>query len=37
VPASPLKTETVKATAYLMKSVDEIALTTLLQDCNPQI
>jgi len=37
VPASPLKTENVKATAYLMKTQDEIALTTLLQDCNPQI
>ena len=37
VPASPLKTDTVKATAYLMKAEDEIALTTLLQDCNPQI
>ena len=37
VPASPLKTENVKATAYLMKTEDEIALTTLLQDCNPQI
>ena len=37
VPASPLKTETIKATAYLMKAEDEIALTTLLQDCNPQI
>ena len=37
VPAAPLKTDTIKATAYLMKSVDEIALMTLLQDCNPQI
>ena len=37
VPAAPLKTDTVKATAYLMKTEDEIALTTLLQDCNPQI
>ena len=37
VPASPIKTETIKATAYLMKTEDEIALMTLLQDCNPQI
>ena len=26
-----------KATAYLLKSQDKIALTTLLQDCNPRI
>ena len=37
VPASPLKTDTIKATAYLMKTEDEISLMTLLQDCNPQI
>jgi hypothetical protein len=29
--------ESVKATALLLKSWDEIALTTLLQDCNPRI
>ena len=37
VPAAPIKTDNVKATAYLMKTEDEIALATLLQDCNPQI
>ena len=37
VPAAPLKSDTIKATAYLMKTEDEIALMTLLQDCNPQI
>ena len=37
VPASPIKTESISATAYLMRMEDEIALTTLLQDCNPQI
>lgn len=37
VPASPLKTDSVKATAFLMKAEDEISLITLLQDCNPQI
>ncbi len=37
IPAWPLKTDSIKATAYLLKSQDEIALTTLLQDCNPRI
>ena len=37
VPAWPIKSDSVKATAYLLKSEDEIALTTLLQDCNPRI
>ena len=37
IPATPLKMESVKATALLLKSWDEIALTTLLQDCNPRI
>lgn len=37
IPAWPLKTDSIKATAYLLKSQDEIALTALLQDCNPRI
>ena len=37
IPATPIKSDTVKATGFLMKSEDEIALTTLLQDCNPQL
>lgn len=37
IPAGPLKSDPVKATAYLLRSEDEIALTTLLQDCNPRI
>ena len=37
IPATPLKTEAVKATSFLLKSSDEITLATLLQDCNPQI
>jgi len=37
IPAWPIKSDWVKATAYLLKSEDEIALTTLLQDCNPRI
>ena len=37
IPAGPLKSDPVKATAYLLKSQDKIALTTLLQDCNPRI
>lgn len=37
IPAGPLKSDSIKATAYLLKSGDEIALTTLLQDCNPRI
>ena len=37
IPVGPLKSESLKATAYLLKSEDEIALTTLLQDCNPRI
>jgi len=37
IPTSPIKTDAVKATAFLMKTADEVALTTLLQDCNPQI
>ena len=37
IPVWPIKSDWVKATAYLLKSEDEIALTTLLQDCNPRI
>ena len=37
VPAWPIKTDPIKVSAYLLKSKDEIALTTLLQDCNPRI
>ena len=37
IPAWPIKSDSVKATAYLLKSEDEIALTALLQDCNPRI
>ena len=37
IPAWPIKSDSIKATAYLLKSEDEIALTTLLQDCNPRI
>ena len=37
IPAWPIKSDPIKATAYLLKSEDEIALTTLLQDCNPRI
>ncbi len=37
IPAGPLKSDSIKATTYLLKSEDEIALTTLLQDCNPRI
>lgn len=37
IPAWPIKSDSVKATAHLLKSEDEIALTTLLQDCNPRI
>jgi hypothetical protein len=37
VPATTIKWDTIKATAFLLKSQDEIALTTLLQDCNPRI
>ena len=37
IPITPIKTEPIKATAYLMQSMDEIALITLLQDCNPRI
>ncbi len=37
IPAGPLKSDSIKATAFLLKSEDEIALTTLLQDCNPRI
>ena len=37
IPVGPLKSDSIKATAYLLKSGDEIALTTLLQDCNPRI
>lgn len=37
IPVGPLKSDPVKATAYLLKSEDEIALITLLQDCNPRI
>ena len=37
IPVGPLKSDSVKATAYLLKSKDENALITLLQDCNPRI
>ena len=37
IPATPIKAEPINATAFLMQSTDEIALTTLLQDCNPRI
>ena len=37
IPAWPIKSDPIKATAYLLKSEDEIALITLLQDCNPRI
>ena len=37
IPAGPLKSDSIKATAYLLKSEDEIALTTLLQDCDPRV
>ena len=37
IPVWPIKSDWVKATAYLLKSEDEIDLTTLLQDCNPRI
>jgi hypothetical protein len=37
IPAGPLKSDSVRASAYLLKSEDEIALTTLFQDCNPRI
>ena len=37
IPAGPLKLDSIKATAYLLKSEDEIALTTLLQDCDPRV
>ena len=37
VPASPIKTDISKATAFLLRMEDEIAIITLLQDCNPQI
>ncbi len=37
IPAGPIKSDSIKATAYLLKSEDENALTTLLQDCNPRI
>ena len=37
IPASPIKTDALKATAFLLRMEDEIALITLLQDCNPQI
>ena len=37
IPTTPIKSDSIKATAYLLKSEDEIALSTLLQDCNPRI
>jgi hypothetical protein len=37
IPVGPLKSDPVKATAYLLKTEDEIGLTTLFQDCNPRI
>ena len=37
IPVGPLKSDSLKATAYLLKSKDENALITLLQDCNPRI
>lgn len=37
IPATPLKMDIIKATAFLLKSSDESALITLLQDSNPQI
>lgn len=37
IPANPIKSEQVKATWFLLNTEDEIALTTLLQDVNPQI
>lgn len=37
IPTTPIKVESIRATAYLLKSEDEIALSTLLQDCNPRI
>jgi len=37
IPASPIKTDVLKATAFLLRMEDEEALITLLQDCNPQI
>jgi len=37
IPAWPIKTDSISATAYLLQSQDEIALSTLLQDCNPRV
>ena len=37
IPANPIKSEQVRATGFLLEAQDEIALTTLLQDVNPQI
>ena len=37
IPAWPLKTDSIKATGYLLESEDDIALITLIQDCNPRI
>ena len=37
VPATPIKTDPIRSTPFLLRMNDEIALTTLLQDCNPQI
>ena len=37
VPTNSIKVDPIKATPFLMKTEDEIALITLLQECNPQI
>ena len=37
VPTNSIKVDSIKATPFLMKTTDEIALMTLLQECNPQI
>ena len=37
IPVWPIKTDSISATAYLLQSQDEIALSTLLQDCNPRV
>lgn len=37
VPTNSIKADPVKVTPFLMKMEDEIALTTLLQECNPHI
>ena len=37
IPASPIKSDPIRATSFLLKMWDEIAMTTLLQDVNPKI